>query len=170
MTATAGPLPAERWREWCLASVTTHDLPPTAGYLAGDHVRLRASLGLLTRPVEEELAVDAVEREAWLGELRAAGLVADGDPTVQATVEALHAYLTRTPSRLRCVALTDAVGDRRTQNQPGTIDEYPNWRVPLSGPDGQPILLDDVFSSERAQRLFRIMNGAPADGLMRDGD
>ena len=45
-----GPLPAERWREWCLASVTTHDLPPTAGYLAGDHVRLRASLGLLTRP------------------------------------------------------------------------------------------------------------------------
>ena len=26
-----GPLPAERWREWCLASVTTHDLPPTAG-------------------------------------------------------------------------------------------------------------------------------------------
>ena len=34
----AGP---ERWREYCLASVTTHDLPPTAGYLAGDHVRLR---------------------------------------------------------------------------------------------------------------------------------
>ena len=25
------PLAAERWREWCLASVTTHDLPPTAG-------------------------------------------------------------------------------------------------------------------------------------------
>ena len=51
-----GPLPAERWRASCLASVTTHDLPPTAGYLAGDHVRLRDSLGLLTRPVEEELA------------------------------------------------------------------------------------------------------------------
>ena len=50
-----GPLPADRWRASCLASVTTHDLPPTAGYLAGDHVRLRDSLGLLTRPVEEEL-------------------------------------------------------------------------------------------------------------------
>ncbi|MDX6224492.1 MAG: 4-alpha-glucanotransferase, partial [Frankiales bacterium] len=36
-----GPLPAEAWREWCLASVTTHDLPPTAGYLAGDQVRLQ---------------------------------------------------------------------------------------------------------------------------------
>jgi 4-alpha-glucanotransferase len=129
-----GPLAAERWREWCLASVTTHDLPPTAGYLAGDHVRLRDSLGLLTRPVEEELAVDAVERQAWLGELQRVGLLpADGvdradGADVETTVQALHAYLAGTPSRLRCVALTDAVGDRRTQNQPGTIDEYPNWR------------------------------------------
>jgi 4-alpha-glucanotransferase len=165
-----GPLPAERWREWCLASVTTHDLPPTAGYLAGDHVRLRDSLGLLTRSVEEELRVDALEREAWLGELRRSGLLADDDPPVQETVEALHSYLSRTPSRLRCLALTDAAGDRRTQNQPGTIDEYPNWRVPLSGPDGKPILIEDVVRSERAQRLFRIMNGAPADGIYRDGE
>ena len=29
------PLPAERWRELCLASVTTHDLPPTAGLPGG---------------------------------------------------------------------------------------------------------------------------------------
>ena len=162
-----GPLRAERWREWCLASVTTHDLPPTAGYLAGDHVRLRDSLGLLTRPVDEELAVDAHERAAWLGELRRAGLLPD-DPTVQETVEALHAYLSRTPSRLRCLALTDAAGDRRTQNQPGTIDEYPNWRVPLSDADGHPILIEDVIGLDRAQRLFRIMNGAPADGIIRD--
>jgi 4-alpha-glucanotransferase len=41
-----------------LASVTTHDLPPTAGYLAGDHIRLRDSLGLLTRSFEDELAAD----------------------------------------------------------------------------------------------------------------
>ena len=146
MTVAAVPLAAERWREWCLASVTTHDLPPSAGYLAGDHVRLRDSLGLLTRPVEEELAVDAVERQAWLGELQRVGLLSADGADVEGTVQALHAYLGRTPSRLRCVALTDAVGDRRTQNQPGTIDEYPNWRVPLSGPDGRPMLLEDVFS------------------------
>ncbi|MBI3690547.1 MAG: 4-alpha-glucanotransferase, partial [Mycolicibacterium aromaticivorans] len=51
-----GPLPAERWRELCLSSVTTHDLPPTTGYLAGEHVRLRDELGLLTRPAADELA------------------------------------------------------------------------------------------------------------------
>ena len=71
-------------------------IPPSAGYLAGDHVRLRDSLGLLTRPVEEELAVDAVERQAWLGELQRVGLLsadgADGGD-VEGTVQALHAYL-----------------------------------------------------------------------------
>ena len=38
-------------------------------------------------------------------------------------VRALHGYLTLTPARLLCVALTDAIGDRRTQNQPGTHRE-----------------------------------------------
>jgi 4-alpha-glucanotransferase len=148
------PLPAERWREYCLASVTTHDLPPTAGYLAGVHVELRDRLGLLTRPRQEEAAADAEERESWLAEVRSRGLLPE-DADVEQTVEALHRYLTLTPARLACVALTDAVGDRRTQNQPGTTDEYPNWRVPLSGPDEQPLWLEDVVTSARAADLAR---------------
>lgn len=150
------PLPAERWRELCLASVTTHDLPPTAGYLVGEHVRLRERLGLLTRPLAEEVAADDEERESWLAEVRSRGLLAD-DADLEQTVAALHRYLTLTPSRLLCVALTDAVGDRRTQNQPGTTDEYPNWRIPLSGPDGHPVLLEDVMASTRAADLVRRM-------------
>ena len=131
------PLAPEQWREYCLASVTTHDLPPTAGYLAGDHVRLRDRLGVLTRPLAEELAVDEAERQAWLDNLRRRGAARrvgrrGGDGAGAAPLPHLD------PSRLLSVALTDAVGDRRVQNQPGTIDEYPNWRVPLSGPDGQP--------------------------------
>ena len=154
--ADRAPLAPERWREFCLASVTTHDLPPTAGYLAGDHVRLRHELGLLTRPLEDELAADRAEQSAWLEQLRLRGLLAeDADDT--ATVLALHRALRLTPSRLRCLALTDAVGERRTQNQPGTIDEYPNWRVPLGGPDGAPVLLEDIYRSERAAALAETM-------------
>ncbi|HEY8319446.1 MAG TPA: 4-alpha-glucanotransferase [Amnibacterium sp.] len=149
---SGGPLPAERWREACLASVTTHDLPPTAGYLAGEHVRLRSALGLLPNPLEEELEADRHERERWLDELRMRGLLAD-DADEEATVIALHRYLTLTPARLLSVALPDLVGDRRIQNQPGTQDEYPNWRVPLSGPDGRPIPLEAVLTSARAARL-----------------
>ncbi|HMA46164.1 MAG TPA: 4-alpha-glucanotransferase, partial [Frankiaceae bacterium] len=116
-----GPLPADRWREYCLSSVTTHDLPPSAGYLAGEHVRLRDRLGLLSRSFDEELADDRAEQEAWLAELRRAGLLAS-DPDVDDTVLALHRYLGRTPSKLLALSLSDAVGDRRTQNQPGTTD------------------------------------------------
>jgi 4-alpha-glucanotransferase len=153
------PLPAERWREYCLASVTTHDLPPTAGFLAGDHVRLRDELGLLERSVEEETASDDAERESWLAEVRSRDLLPEGADTDR-TVQALHRYLAFTPSRLLNASLTDAVGDRRTQNQPGTTDEYPNWRVPLSGPDGTPLLLEDVLASPRARRLAQAMREA----------
>jgi 4-alpha-glucanotransferase len=148
-----GPLPAERWREYCLSSVTTHDLPPTAGYLAGDHVRLRESLGLLTRPVADELESDRIELAAWMAELRRVGLLSDGEADPEHIVLALYRYLGRTPSRLLGVALTDAVGDRRTQNQPGTTDEYPNWRVPLTGPNGRQLTLEDVFTDHRAATL-----------------
>jgi 4-alpha-glucanotransferase len=156
-----GPLPAERWREYCLSSVTTHDLPPTAGYLANEHVRLRDSLGLLTRPVEQEVAAAEAERAAWLAELRRVGLLSK-HADVEETVLALHRYLGRTPSRLLGLALTDAVGDQRTQNQPGTTDEYPNWRVPLSGPDRRPVLLEDVFTDHRAIALAEAMRAQTA--------
>jgi 4-alpha-glucanotransferase len=151
------PLPAEKWRELCLASVTTHDLPPTAGYLDGVHVELRNRLGLLTRSVEEEAEADRRDRESWLAELRRRGLIGE-DASSEEVVTALHRYLTLAPSRLLNVALTDAVGDRRTQNQPGTDEsQYPNWRIPLSGPDGKPVLLEDVFRSERAAALARAL-------------
>ncbi len=156
---SGAPLRPEWWREYCLASVTTHDLPPTAGYLAGDHVRLREQLGLLTRTLEEELAADDAERGAWMDVLRTRGaLPASAAGDVQATVEALHRFLTWTPSRLISVALSDLIGDRRTQNQPGTIDEYPNWRVPLAGPDGELLQLEQVITSERARRLAAVVN------------
>jgi 4-alpha-glucanotransferase len=155
------PLPAERWREYCLSSVTTHDLPPTAGYLAGDHVQLRESLGLLTRPVAEELEDDRVQQAAWMAELRRVGLL-DDEAGLEETVVALHQYLGRTPSRLLGVSLTDAVGDRRTQNQPGTTDEYPNWRLPLAGPDGRPMLLEDVFTDRRAATLAEALRAQTA--------
>ena len=76
--ADGGPLAAEHWREWCLASVTTHDLPPTAGYLAGDQVRLQHQLGLLEGDLDDELASARAQVEAWLAEVRRRGVLDDG--------------------------------------------------------------------------------------------
>jgi 4-alpha-glucanotransferase len=152
------PLRPEQWRELCLASVTTHDLPPTAGYLAGEHIELRERLGLLTRPVAEETELDEADREAVIGLLHELGLLGD-EPTERDKVEALHRFLTWTPATLIGVALADAVGDRRAMNQPGTSDEYPNWRLPLADGVGRPLLLEDVMTAIRATALARCVNG-----------
>jgi 4-alpha-glucanotransferase len=148
------PLEPESWRELCLATVATHDLPPTAGYLAGEHIDLRQRLGLLTRSPEEERAVDEADRVRVMDLLRDRGLLRDGG-TEREVVEALHRFLTWTPARLLGVSLADAVGDRRTVNQPGTHDEYPNWRLPLADGQGHPVLLEELFRSRRARSLAR---------------
>jgi 4-alpha-glucanotransferase len=148
----ADPAP-EEWRRLCLATVTTHDLPPTAGYLAGEHIRIRDELGLLTRPVEEERRVDDAERKEWTAFLADLGLLEAGTDDVRTVTEALHRFLARTPSRLRGVALADAVGDRRAINQPGTNREYPNWSLPLADGSGRPVLLDGIRDSDLPRAL-----------------
>ncbi|BDV32402.1 4-alpha-glucanotransferase [Microbacterium terricola] len=147
-----GPTPPEHYRQALLATVNTHDLPPTAGYLAGEHVALRARLGLLTRSVEDERADAVAERDAMLAALRDRGLLpADADE--QEIVEALHVHLAASPSWLLGVALVDAVGERRVQNQPGTDREYPNWQVPLADAAGAAVLIDDLPRNPRFRSL-----------------
>jgi 4-alpha-glucanotransferase len=155
------PRPPETWRRLCLATVTTHDLPPTAGYLAGEHIRIRDSLGLLTRPVEEERAVDEADRASWIALLVERGWLAAGaEHDVPAVTLALHRALAATPSRLHGVALTDVVGDVRAMNQPGTHDEYPNWRIPLTDGTGRAVLLEDVVATPRAGEIAAALRGA----------
>ncbi|WP_415125149.1 4-alpha-glucanotransferase [Microbacterium sp.] len=151
--------PPEHYREALLATVNTHDLPPTAGYLADEHVALRARLGLLTRPVADELADAAAERAAMLALLRRRGLIGE-DPTEEQVIAALNVLIAASPSRLLGVALVDAVGERRTQNQPGTDQEYPNWQIPLAGADGRAVLLDDLAANPRFVALTHAVDAA----------
>jgi len=151
--------PPEHYRESLLATVNTHDLPPTAGYLAGEHVDLRARLGLLTQPVDEVRAEATAERDRMLSILHDRGLIGP-DASEQDVVEALHVLLAASPSLLLGVALVDAVGERRVQNQPGTHREYPNWQVPLAGPDGKSVLIEDLARNERFVSLTTAVQSA----------
>ena len=85
------PRPPQLWRELCLATVTTHDLPPTAGYLTGEHVELRAELGLLERGVDTERADDEADRVAWLRALDQAGLL-DSAVVFDGEIESLRRF------------------------------------------------------------------------------
>ena len=144
--------PLGDWRQDILASVTVHDLPPTAGFLRDEHVRIRESLGLLTTDPAVEYANARRDRDEWAALLREGGFLAadvdlDTDAGLDAMAIGLHRAVGSTKARLVGVGLPDVVGDRRAQNQPGTYLEYPNWRVPMTDSEGRAMLLEDVMAA-----------------------
>jgi 4-alpha-glucanotransferase len=36
---------------------------------------------------------------------------------------------------------------------PGTVDDYPNWRLPVADSDGRPMRLEDLLADPRVERL-----------------
>jgi 4-alpha-glucanotransferase len=157
------PLAPEKWRADCLATATTHDLPPTAARLTGEHVELRDRLGLLTRPVEEERVESATDVGEWLALLARLGLyepaTGGGRPASEgeAEIHAVHRFLLRTPARMIGVWLPDTIGDRRPQNLPGTWDQYPNWRLPIADAEGRPVTLEELAASPRLHALVDVL-------------
>ena len=143
--------PLGEWRQEAAASVTTHDLPTALGWLRGEHVRVRAELGLLDDPAAEEKAWQR-ERQELVELLVGAGLVGP-QASDEDLVEALHRAVAATPSRIVLVAPGDVIGDVRQPNLPGTTDEYPSWRLPLADSEQQPVMLEDVLSDDRLRRL-----------------
>ena len=151
------------WRRDCLAMVGTHDMPPAATFLTGDQVTIRAELGLLTEPEADERAAARAELDGWLAMLAHEGLL--GMPAGGAGVTpeeftvALYGFLARTPAMLIGVSLAEAVGERRPQNLPGTVNEYPNWRIPLANGEGAPVLLEDLPAHEGVRAVAEAVSG-----------
>ncbi|MCW2614087.1 MAG: malQ, partial [Frankiales bacterium] len=147
-------LPPGRWRRSTLATVTTHDLPTAAGFLAEEHVRVRHELGQLGVPLEQEADRARREREALLRMLTGTGLLqrCGGDPVL-----AMHAVLAEAPSRLVLAAYGDAVGDLRQPNLPGTVEQYPNWRLPVADATGRPLGLEELLDHPGVRRLTALL-------------
>jgi 4-alpha-glucanotransferase len=189
------PRPAAGWRRECLASVATHDLPPSAGYLTGAHVAIRTRLGLLQRDPEQERRADEAQRLAWIRALARDGLLdpavaemlsdtlADGPgplgdrigPYVDVVVTALYAYLASTPSLLLGVYLPDVAADRRPINQPGTRDAYPNWRLPVVDATGRAVLMEEMFAADgavgaRTRRLALLLGDRTSSATVASDD
>ncbi|HSZ28784.1 MAG TPA: 4-alpha-glucanotransferase [Pseudonocardiaceae bacterium] len=139
-------LAPQRWPQQAAASISTHDLPTAVGFLRGEHVRARAALGLLNDEAAE-WAQAAAERAELISLLRAEGLLGAKDLGEEEIVVAMHALLARTPCRLLLASPYDVVGEIRQPNLPGTVDQYPNWRLPL------PVTVEQLQRDPRVERV-----------------
>jgi 4-alpha-glucanotransferase len=148
-------LPPARWPERAAASISTHDLPTAAGFLQGEHVRARADLGLLDDVPAEQANADK-ERAEWLALLTSEGLLAAEEQSDEsAVILAMHRLLAQTPSRHKLISPYDVIGETRQPNLPGTVDEYPNWRLPL------PETLQQLRTDPRVAAITAAFRRAP---------
>jgi 4-alpha-glucanotransferase len=138
--------PPQQWPANALASISTHDLPTAYGYLVGEHVRIRAELGLLAHDTATEQATADSDRRLLLEMLAERPAAEDHEIVVR-----MHQALVDSPSRLVAASLYDVLGEVRQPNLPGTTDEYPNWRLPL------PVLVEDVFTDPRVIEISRLL-------------
>jgi len=149
-------LPPSRWPSRAAASLSTHDLPTAAGFLQGEHVRARADLGLLDDVPAEQATADR-ERAEWLDLLRSEGVLDGAQPDDAEIITAMHRLLARTSSRLKLISPYDVLGEVRQPNLPGTVDEYPNWRLPL------PQTLEELMADPRVADVIKAFRGALPD-------
>ncbi|HEV3497184.1 MAG TPA: 4-alpha-glucanotransferase, partial [Actinomycetes bacterium] len=140
-----------------LAATTTHDLPTVAGFFTGSDLDHLCDIGV-ANPGGATQADQEAQRESLCRLLEDGGLLAPGERSVPAIVAALYGFLARTPSMLVTATLEDAVEAEDRPNVPGTIDQRPNWSLPL------PVPLDDLAADPRVRRLAGILE----DGTTRE--
>jgi (1->4)-alpha-D-glucan 1-alpha-D-glucosylmutase len=133
-----------RFPRHAAAAVATHDLPTLRGYWLGRDIELKTQLKLYTKPQwrARDLTTRAQDKQALLDALAKERLLPKGCPRSAEAVptltddllQAIYAYVARTPSRLLLLSLEDLLGDIETPNLPGN-HAYPSWRI-KAGPSG----------------------------------
>ncbi|MEA2626887.1 MAG: 4-alpha-glucanotransferase [Candidatus Binatota bacterium] len=129
--------PPESWPERALAAVTTHDLPTIAGLWTGSDLESQRALDLRPNEASTRALRQRIARQIGLAE----------DAPIDRVIEETHRLLARAPSRLLIATLEDAVGAERRPNMPGTVDQWPNWSIPL------PTMLDELERSPLARAV-----------------
>ncbi|TDF81549.1 4-alpha-glucanotransferase [Pseudomonas sp. H9] len=137
------------WPDNALATSSTHDLPPLAGWLQGRDIDWNQRLSLIDEATERHWRnVRHQEREGLRQALHSNyGEHADSDQLIDACIR----YLGHTRAPLVMVPLEDLLGVDEQPNLPGTVDSHPNWRRRFAQPAVQ--LLDDPDAARRLELL-----------------
>jgi len=122
-----------RWPHNAVAAVGTHDLPTVAG--------------IWTRSEPEHRLHHLREKLVSLTHLP------DETPPIDVAVAA-YRLLAHGRTRIVLVSMEDALGVHERPNVPGTIDEFPNWRLAL------PSSLEEIETAEGVLRIAQEMRAA----------
>jgi 4-alpha-glucanotransferase len=125
--------------EPALASVSTHDLPPLAGFWGMDDIVLRKDLGLLAaegqfhqdmaaRIREKRRMVDRLHQLGFLSREETLTLQAQEEPVLTDKIHrAVISFILSTRAKLAILSQEDLFGEKKQLNLPGTVTTYPNW-------------------------------------------
>jgi 4-alpha-glucanotransferase len=147
------------YRRKAVATVSTHDLIPLAGYWQKRDIVLRRSLGVYSD--EEAKGADIhrdIDRARLVEALADAGLpLSDGNnaTATQELTRAVHAFICASSAQLFLAKLDELLGETEPLNVPGTTVESPNWRRRMSAGIDDPAFLDAVSELARICAAYR---------------
>ncbi|WP_204297885.1 4-alpha-glucanotransferase [Actinoplanes campanulatus] len=126
----------------------THDQATIAGILTRSDERDMAGIGKQFDAADIERARDELRRDAGIEQAAPVG-----PEQIRTAVLAQHRRLAACPSRIALATLDDAAGVAERPNMPGTVDEYPNWRIALPAP------VEDLLAAPLARDLLAELAG-----------
>ncbi len=136
----------EKNEETTVAASSTHDQTTVAGLLTGQDCRDMDSIGKSYNPDQYDgVRADLAER---------AGVdLAEpvGDAEIRRAVVAQYRRLAASPSRIVLVTSDDLAGVLERPNMPGTVDEWPNWRIALT------VAVEDLLDTDLARAVLDVL-------------
>ena len=132
----------ETYPPLALAAVANHDVPTIAGLWNGSDVAEQKAIGLEVN--EEGLEAQRERLRGWLD--------LDPDASMDEVIVAIYALLAAAPSAVIMATLEDVLGVEERPNMPGTMDERPNWSIPL------PLTLEELQTDQRVVEVAELLN------------
>jgi 4-alpha-glucanotransferase len=145
--------PPSQYPERCMAAVSTHDLPTLAGVWTGQDEAAQRAIGL-----------DPGENMELLRK-HVCGLIAAGEETpVPEAIERAYRLLATAPARIVSATLDDAMAVPERPNMPGTVDQWPNWRLAL------PKAIESLEASDLPGRIAHALHRSRTTGGLSAND
>lgn len=122
-------------------TINTHDLPTLAGYWMGKDIEEKLKIGFINdEEAKKQYKIRNEERKQLIQLLQKKGYFKDKESitedSIYGTEIASYFYklIGEAPSKILLVSLNDLLGESDQPNMPGTVHQYPNWRIRYTVP------------------------------------